>query len=97
METAKREREILTRLQKILKNKRLTIVVGAKITFNATAKASGKPFSRIKWTDLIENGLDFLINKGYINRANRRTKRAYEVLNDLNINNLLNAANILNN
>jgi hypothetical protein len=47
METTKRESEILARLQKNLKNKRLAIIVDIGITFSAIADISGKPFSRI--------------------------------------------------
>jgi hypothetical protein len=95
MEAARHEREILARLQKVLKNKRLAIVVGAGVTLSATADASGKPLSRIKWTGLIENGLNLLVSEGYVDRVNRRTKRAYEALDDPDIDGLLDAANIL--
>jgi hypothetical protein len=95
MEAARHEREILARLQKVLKNKRLAIVVGAGVTLSATADASGKPLSRIKWTGFIENGLNLLVSEGYVDRVDRRTKRAYEALDDPGIDGLLDAANIL--
>jgi hypothetical protein len=85
MEAARRESEVLARLQKDLRNKRLAIIVGAGVTLSATADASGKPLSRIIWTGLIQNGLDFLVSNGYVDRLNRRIKRAYEALEDPDI------------
>jgi hypothetical protein len=68
-----------------LKNKRLAIVAGVGVTFSAIVDTSEKPFSRIKWIGLIENGLNLLVSKGYVDRANRRIKRAYEALDDPDI------------
>jgi hypothetical protein len=65
------------------------------VTLSATADASQNPLSRITWAGLIENGLDLLVSDGYVDRANRRTKRAYEALDDPDIDGLLDAANIL--
>jgi hypothetical protein len=95
MEATRRESEVLARLQKDLRNRRLAIVVGAGVTLSATADASGKPLSRITWTGLIQNGLDFLVSEGYVDRLNSGIKPAYEALQNPDINGLLNAADIL--
>ena len=60
-----------------------------------TADKSGKPLSRITWTGLIRNGLDYLVHEGYVDISNRRTKRAYEALEDPEVNGLLDAADIM--
>jgi hypothetical protein len=44
---------------------------------------------------LIRNGLDYLVSEGYVDTSNRRTKRAYEALEDPEVDGLLDAANIL--
>jgi hypothetical protein len=51
--------------------------------------------SRITWTGLIRNGLDYLVHEGYVDKSNRRTKRAYEALEDPEVDGLLDAANIV--
>ncbi|KAH6699042.1 hypothetical protein BKA61DRAFT_583080 [Leptodontidium sp. MPI-SDFR-AT-0119] len=94
-EAARRQEEILARLRNDLKNNRLAIITGAGVTLNVTADTSGKPLSRITWTGLMRNGLDYLVNEGYVDRSNRRTSRAYEALEDPEIDGLLDAANIL--
>jgi hypothetical protein len=58
-----------------------------------TADTSGRLLSRITWTGLIENGLDYLVSEGYVDRSNGRTGRAYEALKDPEIDGLLDAAN----
>jgi hypothetical protein len=73
------------------------IIIGAGVTLSATADVSGRPLSRITWTGLIRNGLDYLVGDGYVDRSNRRTKRAYEALEDPDTDSLLGAANILRN
>jgi hypothetical protein len=60
-----------------------------------TADTSGKPLSRITWTGLIRNGLDYLVHDGYVDTSNRRTRRAYEALEDPEIDGLLDAADIM--
>jgi hypothetical protein len=65
------------------------------VTLSATADGSGKPLSRITWTGLIQNGLDFLVGEGYVDRLNHGTKPAYEALQNPDINGMLDAANIL--
>jgi hypothetical protein len=95
MEATRRESEVLARLQKDLRNRRLAIIVGAGVTLSATADASGKPLSRITWTGLIQNGLDFLVSEGYVDRLNSGIKPAYEALQNPDINGMLDAANIL--
>jgi hypothetical protein len=75
-------KRILARLRNDLKNKRLATITGAGVTLNVTADASGKPLSRITWTGLIRNGLEYLISEGYVDISNRRTSRAYEALED---------------
>jgi hypothetical protein len=95
MEVTRRESEVLGRLQKGLRNKQLAVIVGAGVTLSATADISGKPLSRITWTGLIQNGLDFLVSEGYVDRLNRRIKSAYEALQNPDIDGTLNAANIL--
>ncbi|CZR68638.1 uncharacterized protein PAC_18537 [Phialocephala subalpina] len=94
-EAARRQEQILTRLRNDLKNNRLAIITGAGVTLNVTADASGKPLSRITWTGLIRNGLDYLVSEGYVDTSNRRTKRAYESLEDPEVDGLLDAANIV--
>ena len=71
------------------------IVVGAGVTLNATADVSGRCLSRITWTGLIRNSLDYLINDGYVYALNRRARRTYEALKDPDTDSLLDAANIL--
>jgi hypothetical protein len=95
VEATRRESEIQARLRKDLRNKRLAIIVGAGVTLSATADSSGKPLSRITWTGLIQNGLDFLVGEGYVDRLNHGTKPAYEALQNPDINGMLDAANIL--
>jgi hypothetical protein len=73
------------------------IIVGAGVTLNATADVSGKPLSRITWTGLIRNGLDYLVSDGHVDPSNRRTRRAYEAIEDPNTDSLLDAANVLSN
>jgi hypothetical protein len=60
-----------------------------------TADETGKPLSRITWTGLIRNGLDYLVHEGYVDTSNRRTRRAYEALEDPEVDGLLDAANIV--
>jgi hypothetical protein len=95
VEATRRESEIQARLRKDLRNKRLAIIVGAGVTLSATADSSGKPLSRITWTGLIQNGLDFLVGEGYVDRLNHGIKPAYEALQNPDINGMLDAANIL--
>jgi hypothetical protein len=65
-EAARREGEVLARLKKALKDKRLVIIVGAGVTLSATANISG-PLPRITWTGLIRNGLGVLLFSQRIN------------------------------
>ena len=60
-----------------------------------TADTSGKPLSRITWAGLIRNGLDYLVSEGYVDTSNRRTRRAYEALEDPEADGILDAANIV--
>jgi hypothetical protein len=94
-DAARRVDETPARLRKDLKNKRLAIIVGAGVTLRATADASGSPFRGITWTGLIRNGLDYPVGDGHVDRSNRRTKRAYEALEDPDIDGLLDAASVL--
>jgi len=93
-EVARRKREVLARLKNALKDKRLVIIVGAGVTLSATANISG-PLPRITWTGMIRNGLDHLVNEGYVDSGNRRTRLAYKALEDPDTDSLLDAANIL--
>src|ERR1700733_7913108 len=93
-EAVRREDEVLARLKNALKDKRLVIIVGAGVTLSATANISG-PLPRITWIGLIRNGLDYLVNEGYVDARNRRTRLAYEALEDPDTESLLDAANIL--
>lgn len=94
-EAARRQGEVLARLRNDLKNNRLAIITGAGVTLNVTADTSGKPLSRIAWTGLMRNGLDYLVSEGYVDRSNRRTRRAYDALEDPEVDGLLDAANIV--
>lgn len=85
----------MVQLRNDLNNNRLAIITGAGVTLNVTADASGMPLSRITWTGLIRNGLDYLVHEGYVDTLNRRIKRAYEALKDPEVNGLLDAANIV--
>ena len=87
--------QTLTRLRNDLKSHRLAIIIGAGVTLNVTADESGKPLSQITWTGLIRNGLDYLVSEGYVDTSNRRTKRAYEALEDPQVDGLLDAADIM--
>ena len=71
------------------------IIAGAGVTLNVTADETSKPLSRITWTGLIRNGLDYLVSEGYVDKSNQRTKSAYEALKDPEVDGLLDAANIL--
>jgi hypothetical protein len=71
------------------------IITGARVILNVTADETGKPLSRIIWTGLIRNGLDYLVSEGYVDKSSRPTKWAYEALEDPEVDGLLNAANIL--
>lgn len=94
-EAARFQEQILARLRNDLKNNRLAIITGAGATLNVTADTSGNPLSRITWTNLMRNGLDHLVSEGYVDTSNRRTKRAYEALEDPEVDGLLDAANIV--
>jgi hypothetical protein len=86
---------ILLRLKKALKDNRLVIIVGAGVTLNATADGFGKPLSRITWTGLIRNGLDYLVSEGYVDASSCSIKRAYDGLENPETDGLLDSANIL--
>lgn len=60
-----------------------------------TADTSGKPPSRITWTGLIRNGLDYLVHEDYVDNSDRRTKMAYEALENPEVDGLLDAANVV--
>jgi hypothetical protein len=92
---ARREDEVLARLKNALKNKRLVIIVGAGVTLSATADAFGRPLPCITWTGLIRNGLDYLVTNGYVNTLNRRTRLAYDAIENANTDSLLDAASII--
>jgi hypothetical protein len=65
------------------------------VTLNATADVPGNPLSRITWTGLIQNGLDYLVSDDYVDRSDQRIRKAYEALVEPDTNGLLDAANIL--
>jgi hypothetical protein len=44
---------------------------------------------------LIRNGLDYLVSEGFVDTSNRRTRGAYEALEDPEVDGLLDAANIV--
>jgi hypothetical protein len=94
-ETARRQKQILARLQKALNDKSFVIIVGAGVTIGATADASGKPLSRTTWTGLVRNGLDYILEGDYLDASNKRIRRAYEALEDNDKAGLLDAANIM--
>lgn len=94
-ETARRESEIFAKFKNALKDKRLVIIVGAEITLSAIANISGIPFSRLTWTDLIRNNLDYLIINSYVNVSNYRTRLAYAIFKETDTDSLLNTANIM--
>jgi hypothetical protein len=94
-EANRREKEVLERLKYDLKNNRLVIIIDAEMILSATVNISGKPFSRIIWTGLIQNGLDYLISNKHMDRSNRRIKRIYKNFENSDTDNLLDAANIL--
>jgi NAD-dependent SIR2 family protein deacetylase len=94
-DAARREGEVLARIKNALKDKRLVIIVGAGVTLSATADSSGMPITRLTWTGLIRKGLDYLVTDGYVDASNRRTRQAYAMLKETDINSLLDAANIM--
>jgi hypothetical protein len=94
-ETARRQKQVLARLQKALNDKGLVIIVGAGVTLSATADASGKPLPRTTWTGLVRDGLDYILEGDYLDASNRRIRRAYEALEDNDKAGLLDAANIM--
>jgi hypothetical protein len=75
------------------------ITVGAGVTLSATADESRRPLERLTWTGLIRNGLDYLVNEGYVDpsdrRTHRRTQMAYDALENTDTDSLLDAANIM--
>jgi hypothetical protein len=81
-EAARRQHEITDRLRNDLKDKRLVLITGAGVTLSATADSLGQALPRITWTGLIRNGLDYLLQEGRVNRSNRRTRRAYDALDE---------------
>jgi hypothetical protein len=95
IEATRRQEELLARLQNDLNNHRLVIIAGAGVTLNVTADETGQPLSRIQWTGLIRNGLDYLISEGYVDRSNRRTNIAYQSLGDPEVGGILDAARVL--
>jgi hypothetical protein len=42
------------------------LIVGAGVTLNATGDESGKPLPRLTWTGLTQNGLEYLVDNGYV-------------------------------
>jgi SIR2-like domain len=94
-ETARRQNQVLARLQKALNDRSLVIIVGAGVTLSATADASGKPLPRTTWTGLVRNGLDYILEGDYLDASNRRIRRAYEALEDNDRAGLLDAANTM--
>jgi hypothetical protein len=94
-EAARRQEETLKRLRLALKDKRLVILVGAGVILSATSDASRRPIPRLTWSGLIANGLDYLVEGGYIEASNRRTKQAYDSLKHNDPESLLDAANIM--
>ena len=94
-EAARRQHEVIDRLRNDLKNKRLVLITGAGVTLGATADSSRQALSRITWTGLIRNGLDYLVQEGHVDRSNRRTRRAYDALDEQDMDDLLDAASIL--
>jgi NAD-dependent SIR2 family protein deacetylase len=94
-EAARRQHEVIDRLRNDLKNKRLVLITGAGVTLSATADSSRQVLSRITWTGLIRNGLDYLMREGYVDQSNRRIRRAYDALHEQDMDDLLDAASIL--
>src|SRR5271170_549212 len=94
-EAARRQHEVIDRLRNDLKNKRLVLITGAGVTLSATADSSRQALSRITWTGLIRNGLDYLVREGYVDQSNRRIRRAYDALDEQDMDDLLDAASIL--
>ena len=94
-EATRRQHEVTDRLRNDLKDKRLVLIMGAGVTLSATADSSRQALSRITWTGLIRNGLDYLVQEGYVDRLNRRTRLAYDALDDQDMDDLLDAASIL--
>jgi SIR2-like domain len=78
-----------------LKDKHLVIIVGAGVTLSATADTSGRPLSRLTWTGLIRNGLDYLVTDGYVEASDHEIEQAYAALKYTDPNSLLRAAEIL--
>jgi NAD-dependent SIR2 family protein deacetylase len=94
-EATRREGEVFARLKTALNDKRLVVIIGAGVTLSATADLFGMPLPRITWTGLIRNGLDYLVNDGYVNTSNCRTRLAYDTLENAGTDSLLDAANIM--
>jgi hypothetical protein len=58
----RREAEYMRKIRQALRDKKLVIIVGAGITLNATYPSP----SRITWTGLILDGLDYLKDEGFV-------------------------------
>jgi hypothetical protein len=91
---ALQEAAILDRLKQALKDKRLVIIVGAGVTLSVTSDISRQPLPCLIWTDLVRNGLDYLVNEGMWMPLIGR-QGAYESLGDDDPDSLLDAANVM--
>jgi hypothetical protein len=78
-----------------LKNKRFIIIVGTEITFNIITDSFEISIIRLTWTDLIRNGLNYLIINNYMDTSNCRTRQIYAIFKEIDINSLLDVVNII--
>ncbi len=77
----RREAEYKRKIRQALHDKKLVIIVGAGITLNATHPSP----SRITWTGLILDGLDYLKDEGFIAAEDEDLKYHRRVLQRDNI------------
>jgi hypothetical protein len=93
-ELERRRADIIKDLRNALTRYRLVIIVGAGVTLGATRTPTG-PLRRLTWDSLIENGLDYLVNKAYNGKRDKRIEHAYSALEGVDSEGLLDAALIM--
>jgi hypothetical protein len=71
------------------------VIVGTEIIFSIIINISGIYLSRLIWTNLIRNNLNYLIINNYIDVLNHKTRRIYIILKKIDTDSLLNIINII--
>jgi hypothetical protein len=83
------------KLKSALAHYRLVIIIGAGITMGATSDESWKnTLPRSNWKGLIMNGLDYLVQEGYLQESDTMIRTAKEMLGLGDLESVLFAATI---